>query len=97
MKTHTPFETLVARARCHEPFGEPNSFGFETCLKAAIADSAPSGIELIGRLSWRFTIACLPLLLVAFVLLGFQHSDFLPEGLGGVVSQWSFLIPGDLL
>ncbi|MDF1656398.1 MAG: hypothetical protein P1U58_02230 [Verrucomicrobiales bacterium] len=96
MKTNTPLETLFDEARGHEAFGEPNPFGFETRLQSAIAESGLSGIEVMGRLSWQFTIVCLPLLLTASLLLGFQNSGFLPEGLGGVVSQWSLLIPVDI-
>jgi len=92
----TPLEKLFEQARGHQPLGDPGSFGFETRLRAALGDAGSSEIELLARLSWRFTLAALPVVLVAALFVGFQHAEFLPEGLGGVISQWSLLFPGDL-
>lgn len=96
MREKTLLEETVDRAREHEPFGEPNSLGFETRLRAAMSEIVPSEFEILGRLSWRFSLACLPVILVASVVAGLQSPGFLPEGLGGVVSQWSVMIPVDL-
>lgn len=97
MKTRISLETLLEQARGHEPFGEPNAFGFEMSLRASLAESVSPEWEVMSRISWRFTIACLPVLVFASCFFGFKNSGFFPEGLGGVVSQWSALISGDLL
>ncbi len=97
MKMNPPLESLFEKARAHEPHGEVTTFGFETRLRAALSDQIPGSLELFGNLSWRFTMACLPLLLLSAYLMGVHESGFLPEGLGGVVGQWSALIPGGLL
>lgn len=97
MKTNTDYDSCLAKARIHEPFGGPTSFGFETRLRSAIAERIPSELEEMGRFSWRFTFASLPLLGCVSLFLGLNHSGFFPEGLGGVLSQWSLYLPIDLL
>lgn len=89
----SPLDRLLAEARRHRPFGEASSFGFETRLRAALATAAPSFAECLASLSWRFSATVFPLILAAFVFLTMRHHDTLPEGVGGLVSQWAGLLP----
>ena len=86
-------DRLFAEARGHLPFGEPRHFGFETRLRAALAASSPGFTECLASLSWRFSAAFLPLILAAFVFLAMRHHHALPDGVGGIVSQWAGLLP----
>lgn len=95
--TNPKYDTVWNESREHAPFGSPHSLGFETRLRAAIASAVPTGLEEVGRFSWRFTFASVPLLVILAVFLAFQNPGYLPEGIGGVVSQWSALLPLDLL
>jgi len=89
---HT-LDPLFAEARGHHPFGEPVDFGFETRLRAALGASGPGFAECLASLSWRFSAAFLPLILAAFVFLAMRHHHALPDGVGGIVSQWAGLLP----
>lgn len=92
----TKYEATLDLAReCH-PFGDPSTFGFETRLRASLSEAFPSSAEMLASLSWRFTFACVPVLVAATLFVGIQSSGFLPEGIGGVVSQWSMLLPVNL-
>ena len=86
-------DRLFAEARLHPPFGEPGTFGFETRLRAGLAASAPSFAETLASFSWRFSAAFLPLILAAFVFLAMRHHHALPDGVGGIVTQWAGLLP----
>ena len=88
-----PVEPLLESARGYRPFGEPDSFGFETRLRAALGDVPPSLSECLSRLSWGVSAVSLPLLVLAAVFLAWQQSFLLPDGVGGVVSQWSNWLP----
>ncbi|MEM6916420.1 MAG: hypothetical protein AAF491_07615 [Verrucomicrobiota bacterium] len=95
--TKANYETLWDQSRQHAPNGEPSPLGFETRLRAAMAGAVPNGLEEMGRFSWRFTLASVPVLIFVAVLIGTQNPGYLPEGIGGVVSQWSALLPLELL
>ncbi len=92
-----PLDRLLAEARLHRPFsetGEPSAFGFETRLRAALAGSSPGGFaDCLASLSWRFSAACLPLALAAALFLAMSHRHALPDGVGGLVTQWAGLLP----
>ncbi len=92
-----PLDRLLAEARLHLPFtedGEPSDFGFETRLRAALAASASGGLaDCLASLSWRFSAACLPLALAAAIFLATNHRHALPDGVGGLVTQWAELLP----
>ncbi len=94
MKTNDPIlSTLFARARLHQPFGEPSSFGFETRLRSALAVAKPGFTEILASLSWRFAAASLPIAIAAFVFLATRHQHLLPDGVGGLVTQWAGFLP----
>ena len=88
-----PLNQLFTEARLHQPFGEPSSFGFETRLRAALAKSTPGFAEVFASLSWRFAAASLPIALAAFVFLAMRHQHALPDGVGGLVTQWTGFLP----
>ncbi len=90
------YEAALELARECRPFGEPSAFGFETRLRASLSEAFPSSAEMLARLSWRFTFACFPVLVISALFVGIQNSGFLPEGIGGVVSQWTMLLPVNL-
>jgi hypothetical protein len=91
--TPDPLDRLFAEARRHAPFGEPSGFGFETRLRAVLAAPAAGFAETLASLSWRFAAACLPVALAAFVFLAVSHRHSLPDGVGGLVTQWAGLLP----
>lgn len=91
--TADPLGRLLAEARRHAPFGEPSGFGFETRLRAVLAAAAPGFAETLASLSWRFAAACLPVALAVFVFLALSHRHSLPDGVGGLVTQWAGLLP----
>jgi len=87
-------DRLLAEARDHRPFGEPRGFGFETRLRAALAESpAPGLADCLASLSWRFAAASLPLAFAAAAFLAISHRHALPDGVGGLVIQWAGLLP----
>ena len=96
MSTSDPITRLFQAARGYlpsGPFGEPRDYGFETRLRAAIAERAPSLAEVVSRFSWRFSFAAVPLLVIVAVILTYQTPGALPVGIEGFVAQWSALIP----
>lgn len=94
MNTNDPIlDPLFAEARLHQPFGEASSFGFETRLRAALAVATPGFAEIFASLSWRFAATSFPIALAAFVFLAMRHQHILPEGVGGIVTQWAGLLP----
>jgi hypothetical protein len=94
MNTNDPqLDRLFAEARLHQPFGEPSSVGFETRLRAALAKATPGFAEIFAIFSWRFAAASLPIALAAFVFLAMRHQYALPDGVGGLVTQWADLLP----
>ena len=96
MSTSDPLTRLFQAARGYlpsGPFGEPRDYGFETRLRAAIAERAPSLAEVVSRFSWRFSFAAVPLLVIVAVILTYQTQGALPVGIEGFVAQWSELIP----
>ena len=94
MNTNEPhLDRLFAEARLHQPFGEPSAFGFETRLRAALAKATPGFAEIFASLSWRFAAASLPIALAAFVFLAMRHQHALPDGVGGLVTQWAGFLP----
>lgn len=100
MKNPLPLEALLAEARRHRPFGDPSELGFETRLRAALGElshcTPPTLADCLARLSWRFAVASLPVALAAAAFLAITHRDALPDGMGGLVHQWSELLPLDL-
>ena len=102
MSTSDPITRLFQAARGYlpsGPFGEPRDYGFETRLRAALAErapsapSAPSLAEVISRFSWRFSFAAVPLLVIVAVIFTYQTQGALPVGIESFVAQWSELIP----
>lgn len=96
----TPLDRLLAAARDHAPFAASDgasALGFETRLRAALADGAQGAssalAECLAKLSWRFAAASLPLALAAAVVLALSHRHALPDGVGGIVTQWAGLFP----
>ena len=89
-----PLDRLFVGARRHHPFGEPSSFGFETRLRAALAADGQAGlVDCLAKFSWRFAAACLPVALGFALFLAMSHRHALPDGVGGLVTQWAGLIP----
>ena len=96
MSTSDPITRLFQAARGYlpsGPFGEPRDYGFETRLRAAIAERAPSLAEVVSRFSWRFSFVAVPLLVIVALILTYQTQGALPVGIEGFVAQWSELIP----
>ena len=96
MSTSDPITRLFQAARGYlpsGPFGEPRDYGFETRLRAAIAERAPSLAEVVSRFSWRFSFVAVPLLVVVALILTYQTQGALPVGIEGFVAQWSERIP----
>ncbi len=96
MSTSDPITRLFQAARGYlpsGPFGESREYGFETRLRAALAERAPSLAEVVSRFSWRFSFAAVPLLVIVAVILTYQTQGALPVGIEGFVAQWSELIP----
>ena len=96
MSTSDPITRLFQTARGYlpsGPFGESREYGFETRLRAALAERAPSLAEVVSRFSWRFSFAAVPLLVIVAVILTYQTQGALPVGIEGFVAQWSELIP----
>ena len=96
MSTSDPITRLFQAARGYlpsGPFGESHEYGFETRLRAALAERAPSLAEVVSRFSWRFSFAAVPLLVIVAVILTYQTQGALPVGIEGFVAQWSELIP----
>lgn len=96
MKHDDPLSELFAKARAIAPHGSPRALGLETRLLAAIREkAAPTLSESIAALSWRFSVAFLPLLVVGAILFALSGPATVPEGLGGFVMHWSSYIPID--
>ena len=95
MNNDHPLDRLFAEARLHSPCGEALDFGFATRLRAVLAasDAEPAFADLIARFSWRFSAACLPLAIGLTIFLTIQYHFSLPEGVGGLVTQWMDLLP----
>ena len=96
MSTSDPITRLFQAARGYlpsGPFGAPRDYGFETRLRAAIAERAPSLAEVVSRFSWRFSFVAVSLLVVVALILTYQTQGALPVGIEGFVAQWSELIP----
>ena len=108
MSTSDPITRLFQAARGYlpsGPFGESREYGFETRLRAALAERAPSApsassassasslAEVISSFSWRFSFAAVPLLVIVAVIFTYQTQGALPVGIEGFVAQWSELIP----
>lgn len=96
MSTSDPITRLFQTARGYlpsGPFGESREYGFETRLRAALAERAPSLADVVSRFSWRFSFAAVPLLVIVAVILTYQTQGALPVGIEGFVAQWSELIP----
>ena len=96
MSTSDPITRLFQAARGYlpsGPFGESREYGFETRLRAALAERAPSLADVVSRFSWRFSFAAVPLLVIVAVILTYQTQGALPVGIEGFVAQWSELIP----
>ena len=98
MNDDHPIRQLLQDARAFAPFGEANPFGFETRLRAALAAAGSdlSVTDWIARFSWRFSAACLPVILGFAIFLTMQHHDTLPEGVGSLVAHWSEFLPLDI-
>ncbi|GEM_PF-453615 len=89
MRTSDPITRLLLAACDYLPFGESREYGFETRLRAALAEQAPTLPEVVARFSWRFSFAAVPLLLVVGVIITQQTQGQLPEGIDSFVAQWS--------
>ena len=95
MNDEHPIHQLFNDARAFAPFGEANSFGFETRLRAALAGAGSdlSVADWIARFSWRFSAAFLPIVLGFAIFLTVQNRNTLPDGVGGLVAHWAEFIP----
>lgn len=93
MNRRPTLENLIASAREHLPFGEAPEFGFETRLRSLLAERRPGLADCLASFSWRFAAASLPIAFAALTFLALQHQHALPDGFGGVVEQWSGLLP----
>ncbi len=93
MNRDTTLESVLAAAREHLPHGEAPAFGFETRLRALLAERRPGLADYLASFSWRFAAASLPLAVAAIAFLALQHQYGLPDGFGGVLAQWSGLLP----
>ncbi len=96
MKEENSMEHLFEKAKEILPFGEAGEFGFETRLRPAMADAPLGFSEMIARFSWRFSFAVLPVAIGIAVFLAFQQHGVLPEGLGGLIVQWSQYFPVEI-
>ena len=77
MNDEHPIHQLFNDARAYAPFGEANSFGFETRLRAALADADLSVTDWISKFSWRFLAAFLPIVLGFAIFLTLQNRNTL--------------------
>lgn len=94
MSTSDPITRLFQAAREHQPFGDANSLGFATRLREAMRQPSPTAVDYLARFSWQFSIACVPVLLIASIFFGLRYQDGLfPMGLDEFVHQWAGLIP----
>ena len=97
MNTNDPFKHLIREARRYSPFGEVSDFGFETRLRANLSTAEPGVFDAIASLSWKFSIASLPVILAIGVFLAVQQQyDLLPQGVGNFVAQWSNYLPVEI-
>lgn len=96
MKDEDLMTDLFEKAKDMLPFGEAGDFGFETRLRAAMADSSLGFSEYLARLSWRFSFAVLPIAIGVAVFLAFQQHGSLPEGFGGLMFQWTQYLPVEM-
>ena len=96
MNDEHPIKQLLKDARAFLPFGEANPFGFETRLRATLAATDLSMTDWIARFSWRFSAACLPVILGFAIVLTLQHHSILPEGVGGLVAHWMEFLPVEI-
>ncbi len=98
MSPDDPLDPLFAETRTAQRFGAPRGKGFATRLRARLREERdePGLGDLISRLSWRFTAAALPGLVVAAALLSVSDLTTFPEGFGSVVSHWSLYLSLDL-
>ena len=93
MKDDHPLTDLIQEARSYSPFGPGSDFGFETRLRAALPEMAPSLTDWIATFSWRFSVTCLPLLVALTVFLAMDQPGWVPEGVSGFVANWSNYLP----
>lgn len=95
MNDDHPLDRLFAEAGQYAPHGEASDYGFATRLRATLAQASaePAFADLLARFSWRFSAACLPVIVGLFLFLTIQHHSTLPEGVGGLVSHWMDLFP----
>ncbi len=100
MNTDDPIKPILEAARKQSPFGDAGDFGFETRLRAMLRANPLGGsltvTDWIARFSWRFSVACLPVLLALAYFLAFQQHGQLPEGISGFVTNWSQYLPVDI-
>ena len=96
MKDENLVEEFFEEAKDILPFGEAGEFGFETRLRAAMSDASLGFSEAVARFSWRFSFAVLPVAIGIAVFLAFQQHGVLPEGLGGLMAQWSQYLPVEI-
>ena len=96
MNNEHPLSNIFKAARSHCPFGDGSDFGFETRLRASLPEMAPSLAEWIAKLSWRFSAACLPLLVALTVFLAMEQTGWVSEGVSGFVSNWYNYLPIDI-
>jgi len=97
MNPDDPLAPLFAEARATQRFGVPRGTGFATRLRARLREEREPGLgDWISRLSWRFTAAALPALVLTAALLSLADLSVFPEGFGSVVSHWPLYLPLDL-
>jgi hypothetical protein len=89
MSTSDPITRLLLAVCDYLPFGESKEYGFETRLRAALAEQTPTLNEVVSRFSWRFSFAAVPLLVLVGVIITHQTQGDLPDGIDGFVAQWS--------
>ncbi len=88
-------DQLFADAGKFSPHGEPSHFGFETRLRAALraAGRDLSLSEWIARVSWRFSVTAVPLLVTLAFAVSWQSQSILPEGMGDILIHWMEFLP----
>lgn len=97
------FDRLLQFASEHEPDTAAAQLGFETRLRARLAElrDAPdtgAAAVLFSRWLWRVSFGLAPLIAAGVVFWFFLLSQglSLPAGTDGVFSQLTALFPGDL-
>ena len=85
-------DDVIHRARGEQPFGAPRDYGFEARLRQSIYHSAPGTIDVFSTLCWRLSLACVPVIVPAMVIIALLNSRQMLEELSsafGIISGFS--------